>query len=70
MKRYTVQLSAYIWADSDEQAMEMADNYAKYLDAIPEMSDNRATADRLRNNWEGQGNKNNYLNKGGQDNDY
>lgn len=47
MKRYTVQLSAYIWAESDEQAIEMADNYAKYLDGIPEMSDNRATADRL-----------------------
>lgn len=47
MKRYTVQLSAYIWAESNEQAMDMADIYAKYLDAIPDMSDNRATTDRL-----------------------
>lgn len=43
-KRYAVQISAYVYADSDEQAKVIA---SKYCDAINQLNDAKATTDVL-----------------------
>lgn len=45
--RYAVNISAYIWAEGDEQAAMIADEYAKYLNAMPHHEDNKAKAYKL-----------------------
>lgn len=47
MTRYAVQLSAYLWAENDDGAREIAHEYAQYLDAMPQHEDNKCTADLL-----------------------
>jgi len=43
-KRYAVQISAYVYADNDEQAKAIAN---KYCDVINQLDDAKATADVL-----------------------
>lgn len=43
-KRYAVQISAYVYADNDEQAKVIA---SKYCDVINQLNDAKATADVL-----------------------
>lgn len=43
-KRYVVQISAYVYADNDEQAKVIA---SKYCDAINQLDDVKATTDTL-----------------------
>lgn len=42
MKRYVITLSAYIYAENDEQACLLSNRYAEHLDRMPNSEDNRA----------------------------
>lgn len=44
MARYVVILSAYLWAESDDEARQKANEYAEHL---KQLDDNHATADSL-----------------------
>ena len=47
MKRYAVNISAYIYAEDDEQAVRIAHHYERHLDNVPNNEDNKAKAYHL-----------------------